>query len=64
VLFALIEFSLVIVPYVFLELRPETTKVKLKHAQVWLGVHARQLIAWVAIVAGAYMAISGIVRLS
>jgi hypothetical protein len=64
VLFAVIEFSLVIVPYVFLELRPEATKARLKRAQGWLAVHARQLIAWVAIVAGAYMAISGIVRLS
>jgi len=64
VIFTIIEFSLVIVPYVFLELRPEATKVKLKSAQGWLAVHARQLIAWVAIVAGAYMAISGVVRLS
>jgi len=64
VIFTIIEFSLVIVPYVFLELRPEATKVKLKSAQGWLAVHARQLIAWVAIVAGAYMAITGIVRLS
>jgi hypothetical protein len=64
VIFTIIEFSLVIVPYVFLELRPEATKVKLKSAQGWLAVHARQLIAWVAIVAGAYMAITGVVRLS
>jgi Sap, sulfolipid-1-addressing protein len=64
VIFTIIEFSLVIVPYVFLELRPEATKAKLKSAQGWLAVHARQLIAWVAIVAGAYMAISGVVRLS
>jgi hypothetical protein len=64
VIFTIIEFSLVIVPYVFLELRPAATKVKLKSIQGWLAVHARQLIAWVAIVAGAYMAISGVVRLS
>jgi hypothetical protein len=64
VIFTIIEFSLIIVPYVFLELRPEATKVKLKSAQGWLAVHARQLIAWAAIVAGAYMAISGVVRLS
>jgi hypothetical protein len=64
VIFTIIEFSLVIVPYVFLELKPAATKVKLKSAQGWLAVHARQLIAWVAIVAGAYMAISGVVRLS
>jgi hypothetical protein len=38
----------------FLELRPEATKVKLKSAQGWLAGHARQVIAWAAIVAGAY----------
>ncbi len=36
VVFVLIELSLVIIPYAFLEFRPEGTKVKLKHAQDWL----------------------------
>jgi hypothetical protein len=64
VIFAVIEFSLVIVPYAFLEFRPEGTKAKLRHAQDWLLAHARQLIAAVIILAGAYMAISGLVRLT
>lgn len=64
VLFVTIEFSLVIVPYAFLELRPEGTKAKLRSAQGWLVRHARQLIAAVMIFAGAYMAITGVVRLS
>jgi hypothetical protein len=64
VLFVIIEFSLVIIPYAFLELRPEGTKAKLRHAQDWIMRHARQLTAAVIIVAGAYMAISGLVRLS
>ena len=63
VVFDLIEFSLVIIPYAFLEFRPEATKVKLKGAQDWLTTHARQLIAGVAVFAGLYMAISGLVRL-
>ena len=61
--FVLIEFSLVIIPFAFLEFLPEGTKVQLKRAQDWLTSHARQLTAGVAIFAGAYMAISGLVRL-
>jgi hypothetical protein len=63
VVFVLIEFSLVIIPFGFLEFRPEGTKVQLKRAQDWLTAHARQLLAGVAIFAGLYMAISGLVRL-
>ena len=63
VVFTLIEFSLVIIPFVFLEVRPEGTKVRLQQAQDWLMSHARQLMAAVAMFVGAYMAISGLVRL-
>jgi hypothetical protein len=38
-----IGFALIIIPFVFLELRPEATKAALKHAQDWLLAHARQL---------------------
>jgi hypothetical protein len=58
--FVLIEFLLVIIPFAFLEFRPEGTKVQLKRAQDWLTSHARQLMAGVAIFAGAYMAISSL----
>ena len=61
--FILIEFSLVIIPYAFLEFRPEATKVTIKRTQDWLTAHARQLMAGVAVFAGLYMAISGLVRL-
>ena len=40
VVFSLIEFSLVIIPFVFLEVRPEGTKVRLQRAQDWLMSHA------------------------
>ena len=63
VLFVLIEFSLVIIPFAFLELRPEGTKAQLQRFQDWLTSHARQLMAGVALFAGAYMAISGLIRL-
>ena len=64
VVFVLIEFSLVIIPFAFLELRPEATKASLKRSQQWLLSHARQLMAYTALILGAYLAISGLVRLS
>jgi len=63
VVFVLIEFSLVIIPFVFLQFRPEATKARLQRAQAWLMSHARQLMAAVALFVGAYMVISGLVRL-
>src|SRR5262245_59645633 len=38
-LFVLIEFLLIIIPFVFLELRPEATKALLKRSQQWLAGH-------------------------
>lgn len=63
VAFVLIEFSLVIIPFVFLVARPEATKAQLKRAQDWFMSHARQLMAAVALFAGGYMVISGLARL-
>ena len=63
VVFVVIEFSLVIIPFAFLVARPEATKAQLKRAQAWLMSHARQLMAAVALFAGGYMVISGLVRL-
>jgi hypothetical protein len=63
VIFVLIEFSLIIIPFAFLQLRPAATKAALKNAQDWLLGHARQLMAYTALILGAYLAISGLVRL-
>jgi hypothetical protein len=64
IIFVIIEFSLVIIPFAFLELRPEATKALLKHSQDWLLSHARQLMAYTALILGAYLAISGLVHLT
>jgi hypothetical protein len=64
ILFVLIEFLLIIIPFAFLELRPEATKAALKKAQDWLLGHARQLMAYTALILGAYLATSALVRLS
>jgi hypothetical protein len=55
---------LIIIPFAFLELRPEATKAALKNAQDWLLGHARQLMAYTALILGAYLAITGLIRLS
>ena len=62
--FVFISFLLIIIPFAFLELRPETTKVRLKRSQAWVGSHARQFIAAVALLLGAYLTISALVRLA
>ena len=64
ILFVIIEFLLIIIPFTFLELRPEATKAFLKNFQDWLAGHARQLLAYTAVILGAYMAISGLVLLT
>ncbi len=62
-IFAIIEFLLIIIPWAFLELRPERTTALLMRSQVWLAGHAKQLLAWIAVLLGAYLAISALVRL-
>jgi hypothetical protein len=64
IIFVVIEFSLIIIPFAFLELRPEATKARLSNAQAWLLGHARQLMAYTALILGAYLVVSGLVRLS
>jgi Sap, sulfolipid-1-addressing protein len=64
VIFVIIDFLLILIPFAFLELRPEATKARLKHTQDWLMSHALQLMAAIALLLGAYLAISGLVRLS
>lgn len=61
--FAIIEFLLIIVPWALLELRPEGTTAMLRKSQAWLAGHAKQLLAGVAVILGAYLVISALVRL-
>jgi len=55
---------LIIIPFAFLQLRPEGTKAALQGAQKWLLGHARRLMAYTALVLGAYLTISALVRLA
>jgi hypothetical protein len=63
IVFALIEFSLVIIPFAFLVARPAAARTQTRRAQNWLMGHARQLIVAVTLFVGGYMALSGLVRL-
>ena len=64
VIFVVIEFLLIIIPFAFLELRPEATKTLLKRSQDWLLGHALQLMIGIALVLGTYLTVSGLIRLS
>jgi len=63
ILFVLIEFLLIIIPFVFLELRPEATKTALRGSHDWLLRHARRLMAYTALILGAYLTVSALIRL-
>ena len=64
ILFVLIEFLLIIIPFAFLQLRPEATKAALRNSQAWLLGHARPLMAYTALILGAYLTISALAGLA
>jgi hypothetical protein len=63
ILFVVIEFLVIIIPFAFLQLRPEATKAALQRSQAWLVGHTRELIANTALILGAYLTISALVSL-
>jgi hypothetical protein len=63
-LFAVIEFLLIIVPWLCLELWPERTASFLTRCQKWLAGHVTQLIVAICLALGAYLTISALVRLT
>jgi hypothetical protein len=64
VVFVIIEFLLIIIPFACLELWPEATKAGLKRAQGWLTGHVLQLMVAIALLLGGYLTISALIRLS
>lgn len=61
--FITINFALVIVPFAFLGARPQRTENAIRRFKDWIVSHERQIAAAVALFAGAYMVISGTLRL-
>jgi hypothetical protein len=64
IVFVLIEFLLIIIPFGFLVLRPEDTRAALKNGQDWLRGHTHQLIAYTCLILGAYLTVSAVIRLA
>jgi uncharacterized oligopeptide transporter (OPT) family protein len=62
IVFVIINWALVLVPFAFLMSRPQGTEQALKRFEHWLSSHQRQIAAGVCLLAGAYMMISGLVR--
>jgi Sap, sulfolipid-1-addressing protein len=62
IVFVLINWAPVLVPFASLEFRPQGTEKALKRFMDWLTGHERQIAAGVALLAGGYMVISGLVR--
>ena len=63
VVFVVINFALVIVPFAFLGVHPQRTEKAIRRFKDWIASHERQIAAAVALFAGAYMVISGTLRL-
>jgi hypothetical protein len=63
VVFMIIAFLLIIVPWVLLLIWPGGTANALRRTLAWLTGHALALIAWICILLGVFLTISGIVRL-
>lgn len=61
--FVIIEFLLIIVPWLFLELRPTQTARVLRGTQTWLAANAATLIAWICLLLGVYLTVTGFLRL-
>ena len=62
IVFVLITWVLVIVPFAFWTARPQGTEKAINGFKDWLASHARQVAAGAALVAGGYMVITGLVR--
>jgi len=64
IMFVLINFALVIVPFGLILARPEGTVDAITRFKDWIFSHERQIAASVALLAGGYMVISGVLRVS
>jgi len=60
--FVAINFALVLVPAVFEVVRPQGTEDAIKRFKDWIVSHERQIAAAVALLAGAFMVITGTLR--
>jgi Sap, sulfolipid-1-addressing protein len=62
IVFVIINWALVLIPFAFLMARPQGTEQALKRFDHWLTSHEQQIAAGVCLLAGAFMVISGLAR--
>jgi hypothetical protein len=62
IVFVIINWALVLVPFAFLMARPQGTEQALNRFELWLTSHEQQLAAGVCLLAGAFMVITGLAR--
>ena len=62
IVFVTINFALVLVPAVFMAARPQGTEEAVKRFKDWIAGHERQIAAAVALFAGAFMVVTGTLR--
>ncbi len=60
--FVIIEYLLIIIPWLLLETWPDRVAALLRRTQSWLTGHVLRLMAWICLLLGAYLAITGVVR--
>jgi hypothetical protein len=60
--FVIIDFALVLVPFVLLLVRPQGTEDAIKRCKDWIVSHERKIAAAVALLAGAFMVITAALR--
>lgn len=63
IVFMIISFLLIIIPWVLLLIWPRGTASLIRQAMAWVTTHAMALIAWVCLLLGVFLTISGLVRL-
>jgi uncharacterized membrane protein YjjB (DUF3815 family) len=63
IVFVIIEFLLIIIPFLLLEVAPERTASALTRTQRWLSGHVLQLTAAICVLLGTYLTISAFLRL-
>ena len=62
IVFVIINWALVLVPFAFLMVRPQGTEDALKRFEHWLTSHEQQVTAGVCLLGGGWMVITGLLR--
>jgi Sap-like sulfolipid-1-addressing protein len=63
VVFVIIEFLLIIVPWLLIAIWPDRTAHAIRWILAWVTSHAMALIAWICLLLGVFLTVSGVVRL-